>query len=135
MDDLTPRLYIIMREDIPDMNPGKGMAQAAHAQSDFTQSFENITGQPTFQSNALWKSIGTWREDRSFGTTLVLSATLADMKKINQKLSHSNLTTDPTYPWRNHYGKLFLTEEITCMWAFAQTADELEFMKQYPLHK
>ena len=70
-----------------------------------------------------------------FGTTLVLSAALADMERIHAELTHSGLTTDPTYPWRNHYGKLFLTEEITCMWAFAQTADELEFMKQYPLHK
>jgi|TARA_R110000851_G_scaffold9877_3_gene36345 hypothetical protein len=135
MDDLTPRLYIIMREDIPDMNPGKGMAQAAHAQSDFNQSIENICGPHSSKSETMWESIRAWKEDRSFGTTLVLSATLADMERIHVELTHSGLTTDPTYPWRNHYGKLFLTEEITCMWAFAQTADELEFMKQYPLHK
>ena len=32
---MEPRLYIVMRRDLWDMNPGKGMAQAAHAQSDF----------------------------------------------------------------------------------------------------
>jgi hypothetical protein len=131
MDELTPRLYIIMREDIPDMNPGKGMAQAAHAQSNFDEYIDNNCG----LGDVLWNNVLAWKEDRSFGTTLVLSATLNDMERIHVELAHSDLTTDPTYPWRNHYGKLFLTEEITCMWAFAQTADELEFMKQYPLHK
>jgi len=32
---MEPTLYIIMRSDLQDMNPGKGMAQAAHAQADF----------------------------------------------------------------------------------------------------
>jgi hypothetical protein len=57
------------------------------------------------------------------------------MKEINEEIPRSGMTVDPTYPWRNYYGKLFLTEEITCMWAFAHTEDEIEFMKQYPLHK
>jgi hypothetical protein len=135
MDAPTPRLYIIMREDIPDMNAGKGMAQAAHAQSDFDEYVENTCGPSYTQGNPFWMTVSTWKEDRSFGTTLVLSATLADMKEINEEMPRSGMTVDPTYPWRNYYGKLFLTKETTCMWAFAQTEDEIEFMKKYPLHK
>ena len=135
MEELAPRLYIIMREDIPDMNPGKGMAQAAHAQSDFDNYVEESCGPGYKQGDVFWQDVTNWREDRTFGVTLVLSATLADMHEIDNKLTHSGLTTDPTYPWRNSYGKLFLSNEVTCMWAFARTEDEIEFMKKYPLHK
>jgi len=39
---IDPRLYIIMREDLQDMNPGKGMAQAAHAQAEMLAHMDEI---------------------------------------------------------------------------------------------
>jgi hypothetical protein len=126
---MEPRLYIVMREDLPDMNPGKGMAQAAHAQADF-----NAYDQPGIEDD-YWKMIKLWQEDRTFGVTLVLSTTLEKMKEIQSTVKHSGLTVDPTYPWRNWYGKLFTTNEVTCMWAFVWEEGELEYMRQYDLHK
>jgi hypothetical protein len=122
---IEPRLYIIMREDLPDMNPGKGMAQAAHAQADFDF---------YARKNEL-ESYHDWLGDRSFGTTIVLSATEERILQITQRVTHSGITVDPTYPWRNWYGKLFTSSEITCAWAFVSQQDDLEYMKQFELHQ
>lgn len=127
---MNPRLYIIMREDLQDMNPGKGMAQAAHAHADFDAYVESRYTHEDFRSAHL-----TWCEDRNFGVTLVLSATLKEMHEIRTKVLHSDLTVDPTYPWRNWYGKVFTSEEVTCMWAFVWEDEELEYMKQFKLHQ
>ena len=127
---MTPRLYIIMREDIADMNPGKGMAQAAHAQADFDTYAESRYTNDEFREAHL-----SWSEDRTFGVTLVLSATLTEMNNIRTNILHSDLTVDPTYPWKNWYGKMFTSSEVTCMWAFVWTDEELEYMKQFKLHQ
>lgn len=119
-----------MREDIQDMNPGKGMAQAAHAHADFDAYVENKYTNDEFREAHL-----TWCEDRNFGVTLVLNATLAKMHEIRTHIEHSDLTVDPTYPWRNWYGKVFTSEEVTAMWAFVWKEDELEYMRQFDLHK
>ncbi len=116
---MTPTLYCMMREDLQDLNPGKGMAQAMHAQADFDEWVEKNPDSP-FQP-----FIKEWKEDRSFGRTLVLESSLENMANIVStnygaavKLPMA-LTIDPTYPWRNFYGKVFLSEEVTCGWVFA----------------
>lgn len=48
--EFEPRLYIVMREDLWDMNPGKGMAQSAHAQADFDAFVENRYTDDNFRS-------------------------------------------------------------------------------------
>lgn len=127
---MNPRLYIVMREDLQDMNPGKGMAQAAHAQADFDAHVENNYANEEFRSAHL-----AWSEDRNFGVTLVLSATLKEMHEIRTQILRSDLTVDPTYPWRNWYGKVFTTSEVTCMWAFVWKDEDIEYMKQFKLHQ
>jgi hypothetical protein len=119
-----------MREDLQDMNPGKGMAQAAHAQADFDAYAKNFMNQDEFRAAYV-----NWCEDRNFGVTLVLSTTLNQMHDIRTQIKHSDLTVDPTYPWRNWYGKIFTSNEVTCMWAFVWEDAELEYMRQYDLHK
>ena len=129
---MEPRLYIIMRRDLWDMNPGKGMAQAAHAQADFEAYLF-----PEFVPDArkFRDAVIAWREDRSFGTTLVLHEPLIVMVQIQTDMPHSGMTVDPTYPYRNHYGEVFTRSEVTCMWVFAYTEAELEYMKQWRLHQ
>jgi hypothetical protein len=130
---MEPRLYIVMRRDLWDMNPGKGMAQAAHAQAEFDtyQSAQtNINNNDDF-----WKAMSSWREDRSFGTTLVLHETLETFGKISMNVAHWGYVTDPTYPYRNYYGEVFTRSEVTCMWVFAYTEDDVEYMRQFDLHK
>lgn len=129
---MDPRLYIVMRRDLWDMNPGKAMAQAAHAQSDFDAHLfpASITDAREFQAAVL-----AWRGDRSFGTTLVLHEPFERMLEIGLCMPHSGMTIDPTYPYRNYYGEVFTREEVTCMWVFAYTDEEIEYMRQFDLHK
>jgi hypothetical protein len=127
---MEPRLYIIMRRDLWDMNPGKGMAQAAHAQAEFDTYTENNYTYDEFRIAHL-----QWCEDRNFGTTLVLHEPLDSMSKISMNVAHWGFVTDPTYPYRNWYGDVFTCSEVTCMWVFVYTEAELEYMRQFNLHK
>ena len=134
---MTAKLYIIMRRDIQDMNPGKAMAQAAHAQADFDAWTRMIRSQPD-QYGALIAEFDAWREDRSFGVTLVLHETLETIEKILENTNFSGKTVDPTYPWRNYYGDVFLSEEVTCAWVFLcseSDPNEDAYMQQFSLHR
>jgi len=119
-----------MREDLWDMNPGKGMAQAAHAQALF-DAYD-------FAANYCLEEYCQWRGDGpdclGFGVTTVLSAPLNEWMDISLGVQHYGYVADPTYPYRNHYGKMFTREEETCMWVFATTEKELEHMKRWKLH-
>ena len=128
---IGPRLYIIMREDIADMNPGKAMAQAAHAQAEFD---EHCDGEFAL-NDSFAHEYTQWRDGLAFGTTIVLRAELHKLKEITSVISHSGLVFDPTYPYRNWYGKLFTAEEITCAWACAYSELDIEFMQQFALHE
>lgn len=135
---MNPRLYIVMREDLWDMNPGKGMAQAAHAQAEFDAYVERYVdtheGLNKFDADFV-PAVTAWKERRTFGTTLVLSAPLDDMGLITFNVNHYGYVEDPTYPYRNYYGKMFTRKEFTCMWAFVYTEEEIEYMKQFDLHR
>lgn len=133
---MTPTLYCLMREDLQDLNPGKAMAQAMHAQADFDQWVE---GRP---ASEYMSHIVQWKEDRSFGRTLVLEASLdqiSDITAITFGTRHpAGVTVDPTYPWRNFYGKVFLTSEVTCAWVFAcdlTPPELLEELRKLSLHR
>jgi len=129
---MEPRLYIVMRRDLWDMNPGKGMAQAAHAQADFGAYQSSLVNK---DGDEFWRAMSAWREDREFGTTLVLHETLDTFGKISMNVAHWGYVTDPTYPYRNHYGEVFTKSEVTCMWVFVYTEEELEYMRQWRLHQ
>jgi hypothetical protein len=124
-----------MRRDLWDMNPGKAMAQAAHAQADFDAYVEENCGPEYLQDDTLWDAVTKWREDRSFGTTLVLHEPMDTMSKISMNVAHRGFTTDPTYPYRNYYGDVFTRSEVTCMWVFVYKEEELEYMRQWRLHQ
>lgn len=125
---MNPRLYIIMREDLYDNSPGKMMAQAAHAQALFDEYTPDVMGDYN-------KHYSAWAEHRGFGVTLVLSAPRSEWTDIASGVEHSGYVVDPTYPYRNHYGKVFTASEYTCMWVFAVTEEEIEYMKNWRLHQ
>jgi len=114
---MEPTLYILMRTDIADMNPGKAIAQGSHATSDFEKWIRGIRAQPD-QYGELIAEYDRWREDRSFGRVIVLEATLDQMVTVVQENCFAGMTVDPTYPYRNWYGDLFVAEEVTCAWCF-----------------
>lgn len=135
---MTPTLYCLMREDLQDLNPGKGMAQAMHAQADFDEwARAKMQLMPEYGPY-----VGEWKEDRSFGRTLVLEATInqiSDIASLTLGTNHPmGVTVDPTYPWRNFYGKVFLTSEVTCAWLFAcdlTPPEVLEEIRKLSLHR
>lgn len=134
---MEPTLYILMRSDIPDMNPGKAMAQAAHAQADFDTFIEDNCGPDYTQENTLLRNVCTWKEDRSFGRTIVLEATREKMREVINNCTYGDHTIDPTYPWRNYYDKMFVTQELTCSWVFICEANALDtnLIADLELHK
>lgn len=129
-----PTLYLVMRSDLQDGNPGKMMAQAAHAQADFDE-FAAIA---RTNDHVFAQYHDEWKEDRSFGRTLVLEGTLEQIADIAAASTEAGVTVDPTYPWRNWYGDIFLTEEVTCGWAFVHERSPshlMEKLKELPLHR
>jgi hypothetical protein len=135
MNDIEPTLYLFGRTDIQDMNPGKLAAQTSHATDDFNAWKQLILSMPD-QYVELIIEFATWQEDRNFGRVIVLEATLEQMEMVNAENDFAGLTTDPTYPWRNYYGELFLTEEVTSGWCFMcnQTVPS-ESLKTLSLHR
>lgn len=134
---ITPTLYIIMRSDIADMNPGKAMAQAAHAQADFDEWVQMLDAGVSPQYKEIISAILEWKDGRSFGRTLVLSGTQEQIKAFDAVGSFCGITVDPTYPWRNYYGEVFLSNEITCSWAFVcdLNPEDKEQLSVLSLHK
>lgn len=124
-----PRLYIIMRRDLWDNNPGKMMAQAAHAQA----LFDLYDKSDILEEYCVWRGDGT--DNAGFGPTVVLDATWEQMCDIETRIPCSGMVVDPTYPWRNWYGEYFTSSETTCMWAFVWEEKDIEYLKQYKLHQ
>lgn len=88
------RLYILMRNDLEGLNPGKAMAQAAHAAN------ACVAEAPSQFS----KQVTDWQNQttQGFGTTIVLSATEAQMR-VRTRMArdsgyHAGIVHDPTYP-------------------------------------
>lgn len=121
------KLYIIIREDIFDLTPGKAIAQAAHAVSDFEHHEPN--------SGGFWGSVQDWCEDRKFGTTVVLRAEYSRFEEIEASTLHNGIILDESYPFTSYTGKRYTMPMTTCMWVFATQEEELEFMKQFPLYE
>ena len=134
---MEPILYIIMRSDIPDCNPGKLAAQSCHVGSQFEMWVRELETQPS-QYGELLAEIARWRNGaKTCGTTICLSATQKEIVKAVADTELSDYFCDPTYPWRNWYGEMFLTNELTGSWFFVceQNEKDLTILKQFNLHK
>ena len=90
-------LYILMRSDMKSMNPGKAMAQAAHAANHLVYK----AGMDAVEQ----KRVNLWLgQAGGFGTTIVLDVGNEEtLLKYMAKLTNLNeticgITLDPTYP-------------------------------------
>jgi hypothetical protein len=92
-----------MRSDLHSLNPGKAMAQAAHAGTAFTSNFyegvyEDILPKEVFDE---WTNEGV-----DFGTTIVLDADENTVNSIFEGLEKEGIRipvgkiVDPTYPFK-----------------------------------
>ncbi len=151
-------LYILVRNDLQSMNPGKAMAQASHATSLCTakaRASDSLT-------NSLWQE---WESStsQSFGTVLVLSVSDAQLAKFASEASNLDnsgvamtwgIVTDPTYPYSTtveianlisatydtlpRFNKGAVTHlhrnEITCGFVFGNKEQLKDLLKDFPLH-
>jgi peptidyl-tRNA hydrolase len=115
---MKPTLYIIVRKDIPDLSPGKLGAQTAHAQAGFSQYEKSTYPDHDSIEIAFEQAVSEWKGNRSFGTTIVLEVNRDQLYSEIDTFTHSGFIIDPTYPWRNFYGELQLSEVTTCGWIF-----------------
>lgn len=121
MTDDPMILYVLMRTDVPDYVPGKAMAQANHAGTQFMgKAIRRSQKDPEgFEKHFLeWYS-----EAQGFGTCIVLGCTHMQMISRTAIAHGLGLTTgiihDPTYPIRD--GHVIKTLPIdTCSYVFGR---------------
>lgn len=122
-------LVIIMRTDLDSLNPGKAMAQAAHASNHAVARAKEDD----------W-DISEWElsTDQSFGTTLVYGGTwkeIMDFYSYQKQTSKCGIIHDPTYPLRDGS----YTHSIpldTCVWFWASPDNNIiaEVSNRFRLH-
>lgn len=135
---MTPKpfLYILMRTDMASMNPGKAVAQGAHAANQFVHEIQQTTtdtgtGQPDSLSN--YMLYNQWRsecEGHGFGTTITLGVNEREMRQavdFAKRLGFAaGVVNDPTYPLRD--GEVtHLISVDTCGYIFGDK-NELQYL-------
>lgn len=126
-----PRLYIMMRNDLVDLNPGKAMAQAAHAANQFISSLKPPAPSWT-GANSLEGWLETWtNQAKGFGTTIVLTASKSQIEHIIPLGASEgyacDFVFDPTYPIKSAEGEIFTVNAMTCAYVFvAPYTDDYE---------
>lgn len=92
MSEHPYKLYILMRNDLESLNPGKAMAQAAHASNLFVAQCEHIDAYASWRSTCV-----------PFGTTIVLGCNRKELGSILNKSIiigvHHGTVYDETYPF------------------------------------
>jgi peptidyl-tRNA hydrolase len=146
---MTAVLYIIARNDLKSMNPGKLAAQASHAANAFVHHFHGYMrdnsaktgGNPADQLN---KAFYEWENStpQGCGTVLVLEGKMIDIsytvKLFNGMGYIAGVFNDPTYPVLDgdvvHYVSL-----DTCAYVFVPNKEEdytaATLLSKYPLHR
>ena len=136
---MHPVLYILMRNDLDSLNPGKAMAQAAHAANKFVKDIKTIKNwQPAEDCFDRDWSI----QDDGFGTTIVLGLPINQIECAIEKALDAGLAAgsviDTTYPIRDGQVTHYL-ELKTCGYIFidSDSYDTKTYreLKTLPLHK
>lgn len=143
----SPVLHIFMFTDVPDMNPGKGIAQGAHAASKFVYHMmkSKYTSNKTTLEGKLWDNFEAWAEQGDgFGTKLVRECTRKEFEEVVVKVADPMVppregnVVDTSYPARNWYGDVYISVENTCAYVFTDsytTQEEMDAIRTIPLHR
>lgn len=164
MEDTSfPVLYILMRNDLASMNPGKAMAQASHAANAFVDYIDRrqLNKNEKKIVDANFELFQHWRKEttQGFGTVLTLSVNENEMRsavKVAQAIGFiSDTIHDPTYPIQiprelgeNLIGNDVLSYQVgeslsyvtipldTCAYVFGNKNDPLlsAVVGRFPLH-
>jgi Uncharacterized conserved protein len=91
-------LYILMRTDLASMNPGKAVAQGAHAANQCIATLMDPSDRDLYEE---WVA----QTSKGFGTTVTLGVNARQMYEtisIARELGfHAGVVHDPTYPLRD----------------------------------
>lgn len=147
---MTHILFILMRNDIASMNPGKAIAQGTHASNAFVKKVEaftqiyNTKSKHTDIEDATINGFREWEYStpQGFGTVLVLEGRMSEFKPIIntfQALGYvADVITDPTYPIMDGEIVHYVNME-TCAYVFVpnKEADDTAAMllRRFSLHK
>lgn len=128
IEKIEPRLYLIGRRDLPQMNAGKLGAQCAHAADEFHDYARDVLAMTDAHSK---KSAGfgnlftEWKGDRKFGVTITLIGTDKEIRDLLGTQSVRGYVHDETYPMFNALGETFTLPFDTVGWCFPLTPREL----------
>jgi peptidyl-tRNA hydrolase len=96
-------LYLLARNDLASLNPGKLAAQCAHAANFFEMEAESRS----VSDDSFLQTWQDWASDthQNFGTTIVLGAPIDQIRTVVDAMSAMGYLTgvvhDPTYPIRD----------------------------------
>jgi hypothetical protein len=144
-----PVLYILMRDDLDSMNPGKAMAQASHASNAFVHR-RGLTESPAidirdnkltqeFLNEELYLSWST-ETTQGFGTVLVLGVNKTEMEQAVAVAKIANydaeIINDPTYPLQDGDYCHFIPLD-TCAYIFGNKEDPVltAIVQNFELHE
>ena len=109
---MEPILYILMRNDMTSMNPGKAMAQASHASNQFVATLPR-------DARDIYNE---WLQCEGFGTVLARSLDLV-----------SGVVHDPTYPIQDGTATHYVPVD-TCAYIFGNKDDCVPVVQNFNLH-
>jgi peptidyl-tRNA hydrolase len=127
-----PALYILMRSDLDSLNPGKMVAQGAHAANQFVAMLS--------QDHFLYPLYEQWRSStpHGFGVTLCLDVSGEELPLVVEAARRAGfaagVTHDPSYPLRD--GGVTHTFPLdTCGYVFGNKPDLHILLGQFDLLK
>ena len=130
---MEPTLYILMRDDLDSLNPGKAIAQGSHATNLFDRDSKRAGDDTVY-------AIEEWAGDRGFGRCLTVSAKVHEMEEIMALITDDpcnflgNTVLDPTYPISD--GTIIHTLPlITCAYVFVYDPPESTYSDSLVIRK
>jgi len=146
-----PALYILMRSDLDSLNPGKMVAQGAHAANQFGYDMDGLEAQhlvdkdnPDTASELtpvqrdLVRMFGQWQTStpQGFGVTLCLDVTGEELPLVVEAAKRAGfaagVTHDPSYPLRDG-GVTHSLPLDTCGYVFGNKPDLGILLGQFDL--
>lgn len=136
-----PILYVVVRSDMESLNPGKAMAQVAHAANQF---WKKVSGLGKESKNSfLYDLASQWSEQADgFGTTIVLDGldgpTMVDWYSELENSSVQmirGVTVDPQYPIRDGKVTHLVPDVMTCMFVFGDKFQLEHHTRNFKLHR
>lgn len=130
-------LYILIRNDMDSLSPGRKMAHASHASNAFVHNVDNRkrTGSTLYEEQVA--QIDAWKSatGQGFGTTIVLSVNEKEMRDIvvlaRVRGLIADVVTDPSYGIEDGQATHFISVD-TCAYVFGdRDSNELKELTQH----